>query len=88
VLLINTVVPFLFAFSIKKDLSEMQEKAYSLLEQIAPEQNSIIEQWRSLGIVAQNAYDTQSLLELKKQYCDEKRCLQCGIGHRLLSKND
>jgi len=83
-LLINTVVPFLFAYSIKKDLPEVQEKAYSLLEKIAPEQNNIIEKWENLGLKAQNAYDTQALIELKKQYCDEKKCLQCGIGHKLL----
>ena len=86
ILLINTVVPFLFAFSIKKDIPEILERAYILLEKIAPEQNSIIEKWKHLGINVKSAYDTQALLELKKQYCDEKKCLQCGIGYRLLSK--
>ena len=86
VLLINTVVPFLFAFSIKKDLPDVLERAYTLLEKIAPEQNSIIEKWKLLGVHAENAYDTQALLELKKQYCDEKKCLQCGIGYRLLEE--
>ena len=86
-LLINTVVPFLFAYSVKKEIPEAQEKAYTLLEKIAPEQNSIIEKWETLGIKARSAYETQALLELKKQYCDEKRCLQCGIGHKLLSKD-
>lgn len=85
-LLINTVVPFLFAFSIKKDRPDILERAYAVLEKIAPEQNSIIEKWRCLGVNVENAYDTQALLELKKQYCDEKKCLQCGIGYRLLSK--
>ena len=86
ILLINTVVPFLFAFSIKKDIPEVLERAYILLEKIAPEQNSIIEKWKLLGMNVKSAYDTQALLELKKQYCDEKKCLQCGIGYRLLSK--
>jgi hypothetical protein len=86
VLLINTVVPFLVAFSIKKELPDIMERAYILLEKIAPEQNSIIEKWKLLGINVESAYDTQALLELKKQYCDEKKCLRCGIGHRLLSK--
>jgi len=86
ILLINTVIPFLFAYSIKKDNPEMLERAYSLLERIAPEQNSIIEKWKQMGVNIQNGYDTQALLELKKQYCDEKKCLQCGIGYKLLSK--
>ncbi len=83
VLLINTVIPFLFAFSIKKDRLEILERAYGLLEMIAPEQNSIIAKWRQLDVSVENAYDTQALLELKKQYCDEKKCLQCGLGYRL-----
>lgn len=85
ILLINTVIPFLFAFSIKRDLPEMQEIAYDLLEEIAPEENSITEKWKEIGIDIRSAYDSQALLELKKQYCNEKKCLQCGIGHRLLS---
>ena len=86
VLLINTLIPFLFAFSIKKDRPEILERAYALLEKIAPERNSIIEKWKLLGVNVENAYDTQALLELKKRYCDEKKCMQCGIGYRLLSK--
>ncbi len=84
-LLINTVIPFLFAFSIKKDRPEILERAYSLLERMTPEQNSIIEKWNQLGVHAGSAYDTQALLELKKQYCNEKKCLQCGLGYRLFS---
>ncbi len=87
ILLINTVIPFLFAFSIKKDMPEILERAYGLLEKIAPEQNSIIKRWKDLGVNAESAYETQALLELKKQYCEEKKCLQCGIGFRLLSKS-
>ena len=85
ILLINTIVPFLFAFSIKKDIPGILERAYSLLEKIAPEKNSVIEKWKLLGVSAESAYETQALLELKKRYCDEKRCLQCGIGYRLFT---
>jgi hypothetical protein len=84
-LLINTVIPFLFAYSLKKDLPDLQERAYLLLEKIPPERNSIIADWERIGVRIKSAYETQALLELKKQYCENKRCLQCTVGCRLLS---
>jgi len=33
----------------------------------------------------ENAFDSQALLQLKKQYCDEKKCLRCRIGHKVLT---
>jgi hypothetical protein len=85
-LLINTVIPFLFAYSIKRDNPNLQERAYRLLEEITPETNNIISKWKTLGVPIRSTYETQALLELKKQYCDNKRCLQCGIYHCLLSQ--
>ena len=38
----------------------------------------------SIGILAENAFQSQSLLQLKKEYCDAKKCLQCAIGTFLL----
>jgi len=33
----------------------------------------------------ENAYDTQALIQLKKVYCDERNCLRCRIGHKVLT---
>ena len=55
-----------------------------LLERCAAEDNTIIRHWRETGMVAENAGETQSLLQLKKEYCDKFRCLDCAIGHNLL----
>ncbi|HTR30956.1 MAG TPA: DUF2851 family protein [Puia sp.] len=49
-----------------------------------PENNHVIRSWRELGIIARTAADTQALLELRKNYCLEKRCLDCAIGRLLL----
>lgn len=84
-ILINTVVPFLFCFASQKKNEELKEKALLILEQIPFERNSVIAGWRNLGLQVENAYDSQSLLQLKKQYCDEKKCLRCRIGHKVLT---
>ena len=84
-ILINTVVPFLFCYAEIKGDEALKEKAVQLLDQIPAERNSIITGWENLGIEATTAYDSQALLQLKKVYCDEKNCLRCRIGHKVLS---
>jgi hypothetical protein len=84
ILLINTVAPFLFTYGRYKNDERMQEKALTLLEQITPEQNNIIKNWKQYNIPATSAFDSQALIHLKKHYCDCKKCLQCRIGHYVL----
>jgi len=84
-ILINTVVPFLFAYAVQKDNADLREKAEKLLEQIPAERNSVITNWKNIGINCTSAYDTQALLQLKKMYCDEKKCIRCRIGHKVLT---
>lgn len=85
ILLINTVIPFIFAYANKHNAEDPAEKTFHLLEKIQAENNSIIKKWKELGIPAQNAFDSQALLQLKKHYCDEKKCLRCVIGHQVLT---
>ncbi len=83
-LLINAVVPVLFVYGKSIGNENICNKAISLLQHLAPESNSIIKHWEGLGLSANSAFDSQALLELKSQYCDKKRCLQCKIGNKLL----
>lgn len=84
-ILINTVVPFLFCYGQQKNRQELKDKALQILEQIPSERNSIVRNWQKIGLRSESAYDTQALLQLKKQYCDPKKCLQCRIGHKVLT---
>jgi len=84
-LIINTVVPFLFCYADQKKNDDLKDSALQILEQLEPERNAIITGWKDIGLNADNAFDSQSLLELKKLYCDEKKCLRCRIGHKILT---
>ncbi len=86
VLLINTVVPFIFYHGKRNDNEAQQENALKLLEQIPAEDNRITKEWEKLGIKLKNAFDTQAVIELKNNYCDNKDCLRCRIGHKVLTK--
>jgi hydroxymethylpyrimidine pyrophosphatase-like HAD family hydrolase len=63
------------------------DKAVNWLEQLKPEKNNIVTFWENLNIKAQNAAQTQALLQLKNEYCTNKKCLNCEIGFHVLNNN-
>ena len=84
-LLINTIIPLKFQYL--KERGEVdEENILNLIQQIKPEKNSIISKFSELKITSKNAFETQSLLELKNNYCKPKRCLECAIGNYLLKR--
>lgn len=84
-LIINAIVPFLFVYA-KHLGKEISETLIGFLEALAPERNAVIDKFSSFGITVENAMDSQTLLQLKNEYCNHKKCLQCGIGIELLKK--
>ena len=84
--IINTSVPLKFAYA-KSQGKEISDDIIALMEQLTPENNSTILKFSEYGVKAENAFDSQSLLQLKNEYCDKKRCLECAVGIALL-KND
>ena len=54
------------------------------MEALKPEKNAIIEKFKEFHISANSAFETQSLLQLKREYCEKGKCLQCAIGVELL----
>ncbi len=83
-LLINGIAPLLFLYGTEKNLTHYSERTISLLEEIPGEKNAQTTTWSKLGMPTDNAIYTQALKQLKRAYCDEKRCLECRIGARLL----
>ena len=82
-LVINAIVPIQFAYG-KSQGKEASESLLDLLREIAAEKNIIIEKFSNFGIKAKNAFETQSLLQLKNEYCNRSKCLQCAVGIQLL----
>jgi len=82
-LVINTIVPIQFAYA-KSQGKESSESLLDLLREIASEKNIIIEKFSNFGIKAINAFESQSLLQLKNEYCNHRKCLQCAVGIQLL----
>ena len=84
--IINTIIPLQFAYA-KSQGKEISEDLIQLINGVAPEKNAIIDKFGSFGIKAENAFETQSLLQLKNEYCNKSRCLECAFGMELLKSN-
>lgn len=85
-LLINTLVPLQFVYS-NYIGEENSEAIIALIEQLPAENNSIISNYKKYGVKAENALQSQALLQLYTNYCMPKRCLSCGIGNAILKRN-
>ena len=84
-ILINTVAVFLMAYGRNTGSSGHIDRSISLLENLPPETNALTERFKEIKIRPDSAFFSQSLIQLKKAYCDEKKCLSCGIGMKLLN---
>lgn len=81
--IINTILPIQFAYAQSLG-KENSEDLVQLLRAISPEKNGVIDKFKSFGITAKNAFETQSLLQLKNEYCAKSKCLECAIGVDLM----
>lgn len=85
-ILINTVVPLLFAYGLKTCSEKYMEKAVLILESLRPEYNAIVRAFREAGLALSTACDSQALIQLMNEYCEKKKCLFCRIGYRMLNE--
>ena len=84
-LLINTIVPIKFAYA-KSQGKEIAEDILQLMQDLSAEKNSIVSKFQELKKVANSANQSQALIQLKTNYCDKNKCLQCAIGNALISE--
>jgi hypothetical protein len=84
ILLINTVIPMLFAYGKKKDREIFKDRAFQLLSIIKAESNFITTAFARAGVKIEHAGDSQALIQLEREYCEKKKCIFCRIGHKLL----
>ncbi len=87
-IIINTIVPVLFAYGNYNNEVKYKLKALQWLEETNAERNAITKGFVFIGIKNETAYDSQSLIELKNEYCNNKKCLDCAVGNYLLRKQE
>ena len=85
-IIINTIVPLLYAYGTHRSDEKLIQKAIALLEELPAEDNYILRQWKACGLSVENAADSQALIQLKREYCDRKDCLRCRFAYEFLKK--
>lgn len=83
-IIINTVVPVLFAYGLLHKEEAIKDKALQWLAELSAEKNNITQKWTARNVANNNALESQALTELKNCYCNERRCLQCAVGNAIL----
>ncbi|MCA0151603.1 DUF2851 family protein [Winogradskyella vincentii] len=85
-LIINTIIPIKFAYANSQG-KFIEEELLSIIKSLNVEKNSVVDKFFKLRTFDHNACNSQSLLQLKQEYCDKNKCLQCAIGNNLITKN-
>ena len=83
-LIINSILPLKLLYQKSIDKFDA-DSLLKLIKNLKVEKNSIITNYKKLGVPIENAMDSQALLTLKKSYCEKKVCLQCQIGYQILN---
>lgn len=83
-ILINTVAPFLFVYGKKIGEEKMLKRSFELLHSCKGEVNKITKAWSTLGMPTKTSFQTQALIQLKNEFCDNKKCLNCAIGNHII----
>lgn len=86
-IIINSIAPVLFAYGLYHKDEKCKTKALRWLEETAAEKNTILNGFTAFGLKNKSAYDSQALIELKNEYCNKKRCLECSVGISLLKSS-
>jgi NifU-like protein involved in Fe-S cluster formation len=83
-LIVNVIIPFLHALERLEPDKKYAVRISEILSQMKAESNQVIHRWNSYGVRAENAGESQALLQLFNVYCKQKRCLHCQIGMSLM----
>ncbi len=87
-IIINTAIPVLFAYGSSIKDESIKDKALQWLSELTPEINTITKKWTSRRVSNNNALESQGLLELKNNYCNLRRCLECSVGNIILKERE
>lgn len=82
-IIINVILPIKYVYA-KQRGADVSEILLDWLCQLPAEKNTVIREFSKLGLKAENAFESQAYLELKRHFCNEKKCLNCALGLQIL----
>lgn len=83
---INAVIPLAYAYGNTHGLDDIADRAVDLMHTLPAENNGPVRLFRMAGMPCDCAADSQALIQLRRCYCEQSKCLYCRIGHRALAR--
>ena len=83
---INVVAQMQICYSEYTMRVDLDASGLELLEQLPAENNMFVRRWAKMGVVAENALESQALLQLSKEYCSSMACGKCLFSRFLRAK--
>lgn len=84
-LIINAVIPVLFAYGHRHDRSDLTSKLIDWMYVLPPDRNSITNMYANVGVLQFDAATSQGTMHAYHTFCVQKRCLECEVGVKLLA---
>ena len=84
-IILNTILPLKYTYH-KYHREEIADEILRFYQNIPAEKNSVTAGWKTLGMKCRTALESQSLIYHFKHSCEEKNCLHCSIGFKLLKE--
>lgn len=85
VLIINALIPLIHAYGTSYNNDRLCDTAADMLQALPPENNFITRMFGALGIKAPDAFTSQAMIELRRSYCEPRKCIYCRFGRRILT---
>ena len=84
-LMINVAIPLVLARATSRGDVATMRLVPDMLASFRAEDNKDVRLFSSAGITCRNAFDSQALIELRRNYCEKNKCMYCRFGHKMLS---
>ncbi|RNA60608.1 DUF2851 family protein [Chryseobacterium nematophagum] len=85
-IILNTVLPLKYKYQQYQGEDNI-DTILDFYKSISAEKNSIINNWSQLGLKAKDSLESQSLIYHFRHSCEAKKCLNCGIGLKILKES-
>jgi len=86
--ILNAFIPVIFHYGSFRRRNDLKDKILCVLEELPPEKNNVLNEWKKCGIKAVNSFESQALIHLSSRYCKNRRCLECMIGNRIIIESE
>jgi hypothetical protein len=85
-IILNTILPLKYTYH-RYHNEEIAGEILNFYKNIPSEKNSVINDWKKVGLKIKTALESQSLIYHFKNSCEEKNCLNCSIGFKILKES-